>query len=129
MGVHDSEGSIAIRTLRPILKEKNGKDHNVHLQPLVQPQTRTSPPRQPPVEPGAPGNMNAPGCSGIMGRPTTRPDNVYGNRCPVDILADLNEDFFQSETPQDNQSPGPSGDGSGNDQRIDSPDLFVDLAK
>ena len=99
--------------------------------PVVEssPPRRTPSPRQPSVEPDAPDDLNPPRHSGRTGRPVNRPDNVYRNRPPVDILADKDDDPFQSPS-QGNQSPGPSGGGSGNDQPIDdSPHMFVDLVK
>ena len=70
--------------------------------------TRAPPRRQPLVEQPAPDTLNVPRCSGRVGRPVNRPDNVYGNRPPVDILADRDDDPFQGPS-QGNQSPGPSG--------------------
>ena len=86
-------------------------------------------PRQPLVEQNAPDNMNHPRRSGRIGRPVNRPDNVYGNRPPVDILADRDDNPFQGNAPRDNQSPGPSGGGSGNNQPMGDPSLSADLVK
>ena len=77
----------------------------------------------------APDDMNPPRCSGRIGRPVNRPDNVYGNRPPVDILADRENDPFLGNTPRGNQSPGPSGGGSGNNQPMDDPSPSADLVK
>jgi hypothetical protein len=70
-----------------------------------------TPPRPLPVGPSpAPANMNPPlRRSGRIRQPVFRPDNVYGNQPPVDILADNDEDSFV--LPRD-QSSGPSGDPS-----------------
>jgi hypothetical protein len=67
-----------------------------------------TPPRLLPVVPSpAPVNTNPPVRHlGRIRQPVFRPDNVYGNQPPVDILADNNEDPFV--LPRD-QSPGPSG--------------------
>jgi hypothetical protein len=55
-----------------------------------------------------PGNTNPfPRCSGRIRQPVFRPDNVYGNQPPVDILAEEDDDY-NSLWPQD-QSPSPSG--------------------
>jgi hypothetical protein len=64
------------------------------------------PPRPLPVVPSpAPANMNPPvRRSGRIRQPVFRPDNVYGNQPPVDILQDNDEDPFV--LPRD-QSPGP----------------------
>jgi hypothetical protein len=63
--------------------------------------------------PIAPGSLPVPGNttpflrrSGRIRQPVFRPDNVYGNQPPVDILAE--EDNDESLWPQD-QSPSPSG--------------------
>ena len=72
---------------------------------------------------------NPPRHSGRIRQPVFRPDNVYGNRPPVDILTDNDDDLFQRSTPRGNQSPGPSGGGSGNNQPMDNPLVSVDLLK
>ena len=55
-------------------------------------------------------------------QPAVRPDNVYGNRPPVDILADNEDDPFTA--PPSDQRPGPSGNPSGKGVRqIPSVDL------
>ena len=69
-----------------------------------------------------------PRCSTRIRQPTFRPDNVYRNRPPVDILADRDDDPFQGPS-QRNQSPGPSGGGSGNNQPSAGPSASADLAK
>ena len=99
--------------------------------PMVEspPLRRTPSPRQPLVEQIAPDDLSPPRHSGRTGRPVNRPDNVYRNRPPVDILADNDDDPFLGNTPPGNQSPGPSGDGSGNNQPIDNPSMFADLVK
>jgi hypothetical protein len=43
---------------------------------------------------------------GRIRQPVFNPDNVYGNRPPVDILGDNDNDNVFG--PQENQSPGPS---------------------
>jgi hypothetical protein len=58
----------------------------------------------------------------------SRPDNVYGNRPPVDILTDNDDDPFQGPS-QSSQRPGTSGGGSGNNQPSAGPSVSVDLAK
>jgi hypothetical protein len=64
-------------------------------------------PRQPSVEPlPAPAETNPPRCSGRIRQPVFNPDNVYGNRPPVDILGDNDNDNVFG--PQGNQSPGSS---------------------
>jgi Reverse transcriptase (RNA-dependent DNA polymerase) len=64
-------------------------------------------PRQPSVEPlPAPTETNPPRRSGRIRQPVFNPDNVYGNRPPVDILGDNDNDNVSG--PQGNQSPGPS---------------------
>ena len=76
----------------------------------------SAPPRQPAVEPlPAPAAMNPPRCAWRIRQPVFRPENVYGNRPPVDILADNDQDPFQGPSLR-NPSPGPSGGGSGNNQ-------------
>ena len=59
---------------------------------------------------------NAPGHSDRIRVPATRPDNVYGNRPPVDIFGG----------PQRNKSPGPSGSGT---CPTNNPSSSMDLAK
>ena len=86
-------------------------------------------PRQQSVEPlPAPIVLNPPRHLGRIRQPVFRPDNVYGNRPPVDILADNNDNPFQGPS-QGNQSPGPSGGGSGNNQPSAGPSASVDLTK
>jgi hypothetical protein len=64
-------------------------------------------PRQPSVEPlPAPVVTNPPRRSGRIRQPVFKPDNVYGNRPPVDILGDKDDDDVFG--PPGNQSPGPS---------------------
>ena len=69
-------------------------------------------PRQPPnlVE-------NPPRCSGQQRQPIIRPDDVYGDKAPVDILQ--NYDAFGVSRPSLDQSPdrqeGPSGHMGSND--------------
>ena len=58
----------------------------------------------------------------------SRPDNVYGNRPPVDILTDNNDNPFQGPS-QSSQRPGTSGGGSGNNQPSAGPSASADLAK
>jgi hypothetical protein len=70
----------------------------------------------------APDFGNAPRHSGRQRQPAVRPDNVYGNRPFVDILADNDDDPFA--IPQSDQSPGPSGGPSS--KRLSA---SVDLAK
>ena len=92
------------------------------------PSPRASP-RPPLVEPLlAPMDTNPPRRSGRIRQPVFRPDNVYGNRPPVDILADNNDDPFQGPS-QGNQSPGPSNGGSGNNQPSAGPSASADLTK
>ena len=67
---------------------------------------------------------NTPRCSSRIRVPATRPDNFYGNRPPVDILQDNDDNFFGG--PQRNQSPGPSGSGT---CPTNNPLSAVDLAK
>ena len=70
-------------------------------------------PRQPEhsVPLPAPDFGNVPRRSGRQRQPAVRPDNVYGNRPPVDILADNEDDPFTA--PPSDQRPGPSGNPSG----------------
>jgi hypothetical protein len=69
--------------------------------------------RQPLVEQSqASDETNPPSWSGRIRQPVFNPDNVYGNRPPVDILGDRDDsDVFG---PQKNQRPGPSGRSAGN---------------
>ena len=59
----------------------------------------------------APDFGNVPRRSGRQRQPAVRPDNVYRNRPPVDILADNEDDPFTA--PPSDQRPGPSGNPSG----------------
>ena len=55
-------------------------------------------------------------------QPAVKPDNVYGNGPPVDILADNENDPFTA--PPSDQRPGPSGNPSGRGvRRAPSADL------
>jgi hypothetical protein len=66
-----------------------------------------SPSRQAAVEQDqAPPAPNPPRRLGRIRQPVFNPDNVYGNRPPVDILGDKDDDNVFG--PQGNQSPGPS---------------------
>ena len=71
---------------------------------------------------------NPPRHLGRIRQPIFRPDNVYRNRPPVDILADNNDNPFQGPS-QGNQSPGPSGSGSGNNQPSAGLSASADLTK
>ena len=85
-----------------------------HLPTFWTPSRSPSPsPRQPEhsVPLPAPDFGNIPRRSGRQRQPAVRPDNVYGNRPPVDILADNEDDPFT--TPPSDQRPGPSGNPSG----------------
>ena len=70
----------------------------------------------------APDFGNVPRRSGRQRQPAVRPDNVYGNRPPVDILAENEDDPFTA--PPSDQRPGPSGNpSSGGLHRAPSADL------
>ena len=79
-------------------------------------------------QPPASGLGAPPRRSTRMRQTTSRPDNVYGNRPPVDILGDRDDDPFQGP-PQSSQRPGTSGGGSGNNQPSAGPSASADLAK
>ena len=72
-----------------------------------------------PVQPDLP---RPPRWSGRTRVPATRPDNVYRNRPPVDILGDDNEDPFASRLV--NQRPDTS-----HSPRRNGPPMSLDLAK
>jgi hypothetical protein len=77
------------------------------------PEAPPSPSRQPAVEQEqAPATINPLRCSGRIRQPVFNPDNVYGNRPPVDILGDSDNDNVLGL--QRNQSPGPSKENTGN---------------
>ena len=84
----------------------------MHIVPARSPQ-RPHPFRQEPFEPSVdyypdmPSLTNPLRHSGRMRVLVSRPDNVYGNCAPIDILAD--EDDAKAFRPQKSQSPGPSG--------------------
>jgi hypothetical protein len=86
---------------------------NKHPQRLNFPEALPSPSSQPAVEQEqAPAAMNPPRHSGRIRQPVFDPDNVYGNRPPVDILG--NNDNDNVFGPWENQSPGPSEKNTGN---------------
>jgi Reverse transcriptase (RNA-dependent DNA polymerase) len=84
-----------------------------HPRRLNFPEAPPSPSRQPAVkQEQAPAKINSPRHSGRIRQPVFNPDNVYGNRPPVDILG--NSDDGNVFGPWGNQSLGSSGKDTGN---------------